>query len=316
MEHKIPVGISACLLGDEVRFDGGHKRNRFVDDVLGRYFRWLRVCPEVGAGLGVPRETYRLSQTDNGERMVGNRSNTDVTDSVDQYARQHVEGLSPLRLRGYILKSNSPTCGMERVRLYDHNHVPTRTGTGIYAKRLMERYPHLPVEEEGRLNDPRIRENFITCVFAFDRWIRLLESEPTPRDIVAFHTQHKMLLLAHSQEHYRRIGPIVARAGLLPMDELVTEYEVLFMEGLKRIASPGRHVNVLQHLAGFLKEDLGKEDKQELHALINDYRAGRVPLITPLILLYHHLKHLKDDWIDSQVYLQPFPHELALRSNI
>jgi uncharacterized protein YbgA (DUF1722 family) len=205
---------------------------------------------------------------------------------------------------------------MERVRLYDHNHVPARTGTGIYAKRLMERFPLLPVEEEGRLNDPRIRENFITRVFAFDRWIRLLDSGPATRDIVAFHTQHKMLLLAHSQKHYRRLGPIVARAGVLPMEELVARYEALFMEGLKHIASPGRHVNVLQHLAGFLKDDLGTEDKQELHALINVYRAGRVPLVTPLILLYHHLKHLKDDWINSQVYLQPFPHELALRSSI
>lgn len=315
-ERKIPLGISACLLGDEVRYDGGHKRDRFAADVLSDYFRWVKVCPEVGAGLGVPRETYRLQQGDDGVHMVGNRTETDATAEVTEYARQQVERFRPMRLRGFVLKKGSPSCGMERVRVYDRNGSPARTGVGIFARRLIERYPQLPVEEEGRLNDPRIRENFITRVFTFDRWITLLESEPKPKDIVEFHTQHKMLLLAHSPKYYSALGPLVSKAGVLPMDELVAEYEVGLMAALKSIASPGRHVNVLQHLAGFLKNDLNPVDKAELHAVIRDYGAGRIPLVTPLILLYHHLKHLKDDWVEAQVYLQPYPHELALRSSV
>lgn len=316
MDLGIPVGISGCLLGEAVRPDGGHNRDRFVAGVLGTYFRWVSVCPEIGAGFGVPRESLRLERAGDGERLLGNRTDADKTDAVDRFARRHVEDLAPLRLRGFILKSHSPTCGPRGVRVYEPGKAPSRTGTGIYARRLQERYPHLPVEAEDRLEDPRIRENFVTRVFTFDRWIRLLESDPRPRDIVDFHTRHKMLLLAHSEHHYRRAGALVARAGLEPLPTLVAEYESLLMEGLKRIASPGQHANVLQHLAGFLKKDLDGDDKRELETLIHDYRAGRVPLAAPLILLYHHLDHLKDDWVDSQVYLQPFPLELALRSSI
>jgi uncharacterized protein YbgA (DUF1722 family) len=195
---------------------------------------------------------------------------------------------------------------MERVRVYDKNGVPARTGTGLYARTLLEDYPLLPVEEEGRLNDPRIREDFITRVFTYDRWLQLVESNPEPRDVVAFHTGHKMLVLAHSPKHYRMLGPLVAKAGVLSMDELLHKYEANLMEGMKQIASPGRHVNVLQHLAGYLKDDIRDDDKRELHSVFNDYRRGHVPLITPLVLLHHHLKHLRDDWVDAQVYLQPF----------
>jgi len=315
-DDRIPIGISACLLGQEVRFDGGHERDRFLTDVLGDYVRWVGVCPEFGAGMGVPRETLRLVGNGEGMRLLGNRSDDDVTDAVLAYARAHVNRLTSMRLRGFVLKNNSPTCGMEMVRVYNGNGVPARTGTGLYARLLLERFPLLPVEDDGRLVDPRIRENFMTRVFAYDRWLRLLDSDPRPRDVVAFHTAHKMLILAHSPKHYRALGTLVAKAGLLPMDELLHKYEFELMNALKQIASPGRHFNVLQHLAGFLKEDLEDTDKKELHSLFQDYRSGRVPLIAPIVLLYHHLKHLKDDWVDAQVYLQPFPHELGLRSSI
>jgi uncharacterized protein YbgA (DUF1722 family)/uncharacterized protein YbbK (DUF523 family) len=313
---KIPIGISACLLGDEVRFNGGHKRDRFLIDVLGDYVRWESVCPEVGAGLGVPRETYRLHIAGDGVRMVGNRTGTDVTGAVERHSRESVTRLQSGRLRGFVVKKDSPSCGMERVRVYDRNSVPSRAGAGIFARTLMERYPLLPMEEEGRLNDPRIRENFITRVFTYDRWLRMVDSAPEPRDVVAFHTAHKMLILAHSPKHYYSLGPLVAKAGVLPMERLLAEYESGMMKALKNIASPGRHVNVLQHLAGFVKNDLRQADKTELHEIFHQYLLGRIPLITPLVLLYHHLKHLKDEWVDAQVYLQPFPHELGLRSAI
>jgi uncharacterized protein YbgA (DUF1722 family)/uncharacterized protein YbbK (DUF523 family) len=313
---KIPVGISSCLLGDQVRFDGGHKRHRFVTDVLGDYVQWVPSCPEVGAGMGVPRESIRLVRAGEGVRALGNRSDDDYTEGLARYSERRVAQLAPMRLRGYVLKKDSPSCGMERVRLYDENGVPARTGVGIFAERLMEQSPNLPVEEEGRLNDPRIRENFITRLFTYDRWLRLVESGPSPGDIVEFHTQHKMLIMAHSQPHYRHLGPLVARAGTTDMPTLVEEYEKHLMAGLRVIATPGQHANVLEHLAGWLKNDLGKEDKQELHDAIRQYRIGRIPLVAPLLLLYHHLKHLRDDWLDAQVYLQPYPAELALRSSI
>jgi uncharacterized protein YbgA (DUF1722 family)/uncharacterized protein YbbK (DUF523 family) len=314
--HKIPVGISSCLLGEMVRFDGGHKRNRFISDVLDDYVHWVRSCPEVGAGMGVPRESIRLVRDGESVRLRGNRSETDYTDDIDGYSEKRVGQLAPMRLRGYILKKGSPSCGMERVRLYDENGVPDREGVGLFAGRLMRRFPNLPVEEEGRLNDPRIRENFITRVFAYDRWLRLVENGPGPGDIVRFHTEHKMLVMAHSQTHYRLLGPIVAEAGTMDMPTLIERYERHFMAGLKEIASPGQHANVLEHLAGFLKRDLEADDKRELHDAIREYRIGRIPLIAPLLLLVHHIKHLRDDWLDAQVYLQPYPAELALRSSI
>jgi uncharacterized protein YbgA (DUF1722 family)/uncharacterized protein YbbK (DUF523 family) len=313
---RIPIGISSCLLGEEVRFDGGHKRNRFVTDVLGDYATWVKSCPEIGAGMGVPRESIRLVRAGDGVRLLGNRSENDYTDAIASYTEKRVEQLGSMRLRGYILKKGSPSCGMERVRLYDGNGVPARDGVGVFARQLMDHFPNLPVEEEGRLNDPRIRENFITRLFTYDRWLRLVESGPRPADIVRFHTEHKMLVMAHSQENYRTLGQLVAQAGTMDMPTLVEEYEKNLMAGLREIASPGRHANVLEHLAGFLKRDLGPDDKRELHGAIKDYREGRIPLIAPLLLLLHHLKHLRDDWLDAQIYLEPYPAELALRSSI
>jgi uncharacterized protein YbgA (DUF1722 family)/uncharacterized protein YbbK (DUF523 family) len=316
MNKKIPVGVSACLLGEEVRFDGGHKRDRFLVDVLGEYFEWVPVCPEVAAGLGTPRETLRLVQSDRGDRMVGNRTGTDVTDRVEQASVSLLDRVAKSHLRGFILKKDSPSCGLERVRVYDGAGIPSRGGTGVFARLLLARQPNLPIEEEGRLNDPRIRENFITRVFCYDRWIRLLESGPAPRDVIEFHTRHKLILLAHSPAHYRKLGPLVARAGSMPIEELLAEYEAGLMAALANIASPGRHANVLEHLAGFLKDDLSRADKAELHRVIQEYRSSRVPLVAALILLYHHLKHLQHDWVEAQLYLQPYPTELALRSSI
>lgn len=315
-DEKIPVGISACLLGDEVGFDGRHERDRFVTGVLSDYVRWIRVCPEVGAGLGVPRETFRQVRDGDRVRIVGNRSGRDVTDAVSSFAGEYVNLIVGAGLRGFVLKQDSPSCGLERVRVYDDNGIPVRSGSGIFTRALRERFPLLPVEDDGRLKDPRIRENFITRVFTYHRWLRLVGSGPTPSDVVAFHTAHKMLILAHSPVHYRSLGPLVAKAGSMPMAELLRRYEAGLMEGLKNIASPGRHFNVLQHLAGFLKDGLRDGDRRKLQAVFDDYRRGRVPLIAPLVLLHHHLKHLRDDWVDAQVYLEPFPHELGLRSAI
>jgi len=315
-DRKLLVGISACLLGDQVRFDGGHKKDGFLTGVLGEYVEWVRVCPEVDIGLGTPRESIRLEKRADEVRLVGTRSGTDHTEKMRAYAKDKSEEIAGLELRGYVLKKDSPSCGMERVRLYDRNDIPSKDGVGLFAEALLKRSPLLPVEEEGRLRDPRLRENFITRIFAYDRWIELQKRGPKPRDVVEFHAAHKLLLLAHSPSIYGSLGKLVARAGVLSMDELLARYESEFMTALRRVASPGRHSNVLEHLAGFLKEELNAREKEELHGVIRDYRAGYVPLITPVVLLHHHLKRLGHRWVEAQVYLEPYPRQLALRSAV
>ncbi|MBN1825552.1 MAG: DUF523 and DUF1722 domain-containing protein [Candidatus Eisenbacteria bacterium] len=313
---KIPIGVSRCLLGDPVRFDGGHKRSRFLTDVLAEWFRFVPVCPEVEIGLGVPRESIRLVRSDSGPRLVGSRTGKDRTEKMNRFTEERAEGLAPLRLRGFVLKSTSPTCGFERVRIYDTNGVPTKDARGFWGGRLMDRFPLLPIEDEGRLNDPRIRENFIVRLFTYDRWLRLREGTVRPRDLVDFHTAHKMLVLAHSPKAMTEMGRLTARAGADPMEDLLDRYEAEMMTGLRKIASPGKHVNVLEHFAGFLKKGLDRESKAELHDLIGEYGRGWVPLITPLSLLRHHLRRLGHEWVEAQVYLRPYPRELALRSTI
>jgi uncharacterized protein YbgA (DUF1722 family)/uncharacterized protein YbbK (DUF523 family) len=308
------VGISLCLLGEEVRHDGGHKHDRYATGVLGQHFQWVPVCPEVEVGMGTPREPVNLLRTDDGVIMRGIRSGKDWTEQMQTYSRQRVEALREADLHGFILKKDSPTCGMERVRLYDKNNVPSRDGVGLFAQALMDQIPNLPLEEEGRLNDKPLRENFITRVYAYHRWRTLLQGEVSPHALVEFHTGHKMLLLAHSPQLYTELGRLVAQAGTLPLDELLDSYESMFMRALAKPASPGRQVNALQHLMGYLKEDVSADDKAELNDVIQEYREGIVPLIVPLTLLRHHLRQIDDPWVAKQVYLQPYPRELALRS--
>ncbi|MFH1279032.1 MAG: DUF523 and DUF1722 domain-containing protein [Candidatus Eisenbacteria bacterium] len=314
--ERLRIGISSCLLGQQVRFDGGHKRDRFLTDILGGYAEWVPVCPEVDIGLGTPRESIRIVRAGGKDRLVGGKSGADHTEKMTAYSKVQAGELAGRGLHGYVLKKDSPSCGMERVRVYDENGVPAKEGAGFFARALMERLPLLPVEEEGRLRDPRLRENFITRVFAYARWLRFRAAGPRPKDLVAFHTAHKMLVLAHSPQDYAALGRLVAKAGTLDIDDLLGRYEMTFMAGLRRVASPGRHVNVLQHFAGFLKEELDGPAKGELHQVFADYKNGYVPLVTPLTLLHHHLKRLGHEWVDAQIYLEPYPRELALRSSI
>lgn len=314
---KLAVGVSSCLLGQAVRFDGGHKRSRYLTDVLEPYVEWVPICPELEIGLGVPRETLQLRRGDSGPRLLTNKSERDLTDTMNDYSRERVERLRALNLRGYVLKKDSPSCGLERVRIYDENKVPAKDGVGLYAAVLAELLPELPLEEEGRLNDARLRENFITRLFAYDRWLRFRADGPGPGDLVRFHTEHKMQLLAHAPGIYRLMGPLVAEAGSrAEFEALLDEYGRLFLRTLQRVASPGRHVNTLQHLAGFLKDSIDPSAKEELHALIEDYRRGVVPLVAALSLLGHHLRERGHPWVEAQSYLDPYPRELGLRSAI
>jgi len=312
----IRVGISACLLGQEVRFDGGHKRDRYITDTLGKFFEWVPVCPEVEMGLTTPRETLRLVGDPDTPRLVFFKTGGDITEGMQSWARTRLDSLAKLDLSGYILKSDSPSCGMERVGVYRATGIPSKDGVGIFARALMDRLPLLPVEEEGRLHDLPLRENFVERIFCYRRWRELVASGLTRGKLVDFHTAHKLLMLAHSPKHYTELGRLVANAKGLPLKELETRYGKLFMVGLKVKATAKKHVNVMQHILGYLKRDLDAADKRELLAVIGDHHQNLVPLVVPLTLLKHHLARVPVPYIENQVYLHPHPKELMLRNHV
>jgi uncharacterized protein YbgA (DUF1722 family)/uncharacterized protein YbbK (DUF523 family) len=316
-DFTIRLGVSACLLGEEVRYDGGHKLDRFLVNTLGQYVEWVPVCPEVESGLPIPRESLRLVGDPEAPRLVTIKSGRDYTEQMRTWAQRRLDGLAEIKLHGFVFKSKSPSSGLYRVKVYTEEGMPSRIGTGIFPREVINRFPLLPLEEEGRLHDMHLRENFIDRIFAYYRWMHLLEENPTPGGLVQFHTAHKLTLMAHSPSHYREMGRLVAQAGALPWEELVEEYGRALMEGLGVMTTPGKHTNVLQHLMGFLKDKLSREDKAELLKYIEDYRQGLVPLIVPLTLLRHHLsRHDVPDWVHQQVYLHPYPKELMLRNHV
>jgi uncharacterized protein YbgA (DUF1722 family)/uncharacterized protein YbbK (DUF523 family) len=311
------LGISRCLLGEKCRWDGGHKLDPYLVNTLGQFVEWVDVCPEVELGLGVPRESLRLVGSPDAPRFVTHKTGRDHTDAMQTWARRRLEELAPLHLHGYVLKKDSPSCGVSRVRVYGKGDSPANTGQGIYARELMTRFPLMPVEEEGRLHDVGLRENFIERIFVEYRWQKMLAEEPTPGGLVRFHTAHKMTLMAHAPAKYHEMGRLVASAGALPWEQLVASYNQMLHGTLQFLATPAKQSDVLQHLMGFLKRELDAADKQELLEVIADYRAGLTPLIVPLTLLQHHLRrHAVSDWVYEQVYLKPYPKELMLRNHV
>jgi uncharacterized protein YbgA (DUF1722 family)/uncharacterized protein YbbK (DUF523 family) len=313
----IRLGISSCLLGAEVRYDGGHKRDTFLVGTLGRFVEWVPICPEVEVGMGTPREPIRLVRAAEAIRLLGSRSGDDWTERMERFARARVEKLVPLGLSGYVLKKDSPSCGMTRVKVFPSAPgVSERTGTGLFAAALMARCPSLPVEEDGRLLDPRLRENFVERVFAYHRLQATFARRWTVGDLVRFHTAHKLVLLAHEPTAYTALGRLVASASSAPRAEVRASYERGFMAALAKVATPGRHANVLQHMAGYFKKDLDEDSRAELQQLIDDHRRGLVPLVVPITLVRHHVRRLGVSYLAGQVYLSPHPKELALRNHV
>ncbi len=314
---QLRLGISTCLLGERVRYDGGHKLDRFLVHGLGEFVEWVPVCPEVECGLPIPRESMRLIGDPEEPRLIAPRSGADHTEWMRTWAQQRLDALAELKLHGFIFKKGSPSSGRFRVRVYKEDGMPAGTGVGIFARAFVERFPYLPTEEEGRLNDRALRENFIERAFIMCRWRQLLEENPTAGGLVRFHTAVKLTLMAHSPQHYRQLGRRVADAGNRPWSQLHPAYIEKLMEGLKVLATPGKHANVMQHLMGFLKESLDPDDKQELLGLIDEYRRGYLPLIVPVTLLKHHLRrHSTPSWVEQQFYLHPYPKELQLRNYV
>lgn len=310
------LGISRCLLGDEVRFDGGHKRDNFLTDVFGPYVEWVPVCPEVEAGLGTPREAMRLVGNAQRPRLVTIKSGKDRTKALETMTSNRIDELKEIDLSGYVFKKDSPSCGMERVRIYNEHGMPTRNGVGVFARAFIERFPLVPVEEEGRLCDPPLRENFIERVFCYRRYQDLFNSGVTRQAVVQFHTIHKFLLLAHSQPHYQSLGQLVGQAEQHRPKELALRYGELFTKALAVKATVRKHVNVLQHILGYFKDRLGDQEKAELLGVIGDYHHGLTPLIVPLTLIKHYVHIFDVDYIRDQVYLNPHPKELMLRNHV
>jgi uncharacterized protein YbgA (DUF1722 family)/uncharacterized protein YbbK (DUF523 family) len=316
MSLKIRLGISSCLLGNGVRYDGGHKLDRFLTGTLGQYVEYVPVCPEVECGMPVPREAMHLVGDPESPRLVTIQTGIDKTSRMISWAEKRVGELEKEKLMGFIFKSDSPSSGMERVKVYNEKNMAVRKGVGLFAHIFMEHFPLLPVEEEGRLHDAALRENFIERVFALARWRELLARDAGLGGLVDFHAKHKFLILSHSTKHYQEMGRLVAVAKRFPLQKILSEYQKQLMEGLKLKATPKKNANVLMHLAGYFKENLSSGEKAELLEVIELYRKEQIPLIVPITLINHYVRKYDQPYLKSQYYLYPHPLELQLRNHV
>ncbi|CAA0103978.1 Uncharacterised protein [BD1-7 clade bacterium] len=314
--EKPRIGISSCLLGERVRFDGGHKQHSYIDRTLGQFFDFTPFCPEVEIGLGIPRQPIRLIVTDVEDqwRCVGTKDPTlDVTEKLQSTAEEQGQWIQALS--GYIVKKDSPSCGMERVKVYN-DKMPGKQGIGLYTQRIMKNFPLLPVEEEGRMGDPGLRENFIQRVYLYHEWRGMCETGLKAADLIDFHSRYKFSVLSHSQPVYRELGKLVAGVTKDTVDGVSAKYIEMLMPAMKKVATRANHVNVLQHIQGYLKNQLDKGDKQELVELIGLYHRGEVPLIVPVTLLNHLFRKHPHDYIEQSTYMQPYPAEMRLLNTI
>ncbi|MFO7610734.1 MAG: DUF523 and DUF1722 domain-containing protein [Candidatus Krumholzibacteriia bacterium] len=313
---EITVGVSHCLMGASVRYDGAHARDRYLTDVLADHFTLVPVCPEAEVGMGIPRETVRLEGDAAAPRMVAPRSGADWTARMNTYAARRVREMAEHDLCGFVFKKNSPSCGVFRVKLYPAKGLPTKDGRGLFAAEFIRRNPLVPAEEEGRLNDPVLRENFIERVFALHRLKRLFAGRWKRGDVVAFHSREKYLLMAHSPRHYQELGRLVAAVAQHTPAAFRDLYLDGFMAALAVHATPRRHANALQHLAGYLRTVIGEPERKRILALIEDYRVGLVPLVVPMTLLRHYIELNDVPYVAGQTYLNPHPRELMLRNHV
>ncbi len=316
MKEPVKIGVSTCLLGENVRYDGGHQLDRFVRDTLGRFVEYVPVCPEVECGLSIPREAMRLVGDAEDPKLLTQKTKIDHTERMKSWAKKRLCELEKEDLCGFIFKKNSPSSGLFRVKVYNETGQPAKSGTGIWARAFTEHFPLVPVEEDGRLNDPALRENFIEQIFAMKRWRDTLAKPKKVGAVVDFHTKHKLLLLSHSPVHYRSMGKLVAGAKKLSIDALYRQYETLLVEALRLKPTKKKHTNVLQHMMGYFKKDLTADEKQEILEILDDYKNELVPLIVPVTLFNHYVRKYGQPYLAQQVYLKPHPTELKLRNHV
>ncbi len=316
MEEKIKLGISSCLLGENVRYDGGHKLDHYFTDTLGKYVEWAPVCPEVECGLPVPREAMRLVGKPEAPRLVTIRTRKDQTPGMEKWAAKRLKELEKDDLCGFIFKSKSPSSGLRGVKVYGDSGIPGKKGTGIFAAAFEKHFPIIPVEDDGRLHDPNLRENFIERVFVFRRWKKFLSERADRGGLVSFHTDHKLLLMSHSQKHYSLLGRLVAGAKKGKKEEIFGKYITTLMDGLKLIATVKKNTNVLMHILGHFKNNLSSDEKAELLEVIDHYHKGLIPLVVPVTLINHYVRKYAEPYLKGQHYLNPHPLELMLRNHV
>ena len=315
MEDNVKLGISSCLLGENVRWNGGHKLDHFLRDTLGQYVEYVQVCPEVEAGFGIPRETLRLVGDIENPRLVKTKSQTDHTEQMLEYAKKRVKELEKENLCGFIFKKDSPSSGLMRVKVYNEKGMPEKKGMGLFAREFTRHFPLIPVEEEGRLHDPRLRENFIEQIFTFKRWRDTVAEKPSIGKVVDFHSRNKLLILSHSPEYGRSMGKLVAGAKQMGLDAFYREYENQLISALRLKPTVKKHINVLQHIMGYFKKQLTSDEKQELLEVFDQFKKGYVPLVVPMTLINHYVRKYEQPYLEIQTYLNPHPVELKLRTH-
>lgn len=314
--NKFKIGVSSCLLGNKVRYDGGHQLDRWITGVLSNYVEFVPVCPEVECGLGIPREAMRLVGNAEDYRLLTNKTGIDHTARMLDWSDGRLEELADADLCGFIFKKGSPSNGLERVKIYNEKGMPVGNGSGIFAKNFLKKFPYLPVEEDGRLHDPNLRENFIESIFTMKRWREAMDSGCSQSKLMKFHTNHKLLLFSHNEAIYRKMGKLVANHEQLPQEKLCHEYFQLLIKAMKLKPTVKKHINVMQHVMGYFKKDLSPDEKQELLEVFDNYREELVPLIVPITLLNHYVRKYKKDYLKQQLYLNPHPIELKLRNHV
>lgn len=313
---KIRLGISACLLGEKVRYDGGHKLDSFLRDTLGRFVEWVPVCPEKEAGFPTPREAFHLEGDPESPTFITVRTRIDYTERMRSYSLRRARELEKENLCGFVFMQRSPSSGMERVKVYNEKGMAEKKGVGVFARAFKERFPLLPVEEAGRLNDPVLRDNFIERIFTLARWRELVEAKKTRGGLVKFHTRHKLLIRSHDERRHNELGRLAARAKELHPKELFDTYQARLLEALKLKATVKKHYNVLQHVLGYFKKVLSPDEKRELLEIFSDYRKGLVPLLVPVTLVNHYVRKYDEPYLKEQYYLNPHPRELQLRNHV
>lgn len=315
MENRIRIGISTCLLGEKVRYDGGHKHDRFITQILGPFMEFVPVCPEVEAGFGIPREAFHLEGDIDHPRLITVKTHHDHTDRMVTWAQNRIRELESEALCGFIFKSKSPSSGLFRVKVYNRSGMPVQQGVGLFARAFTEHFPLLPVEEDGRLYDMPLRENFIERIFVYHRW-QTIQTELNPQSLIAFHTRHKLLIMAHSPEHYRLLGKLTASVTKSNLLEKSADYVKILMEGMRMKSTIKKNINVLQHVMGYFKKNLAADEKQEMLEIIDQYRNAFVPLIVPITLLNHYIRKYEQPYLKEQYYMNPHPLELQLRNHV
>lgn len=316
MNESIKLGISTCLLGENVRWNGSHKLDRYLTETLGRFVEFVPVCPEVEAGFGVPRESMRLEGDFRSPRLITLKSRTDLTDRMLKWAQQRVKQLENENLCGFIFKSDSPSSGMVNVKVYSDKGMPVKKGVGLFARAFTARFPLIPTEDDGRLHDPEILENFIERIFTLKRWRDMLNTKKSVGRLVDFHTRNKLLILSHSPKHADWMGKLAAEGKHLPLKQLFSQYERHLMDALSLKTTAKKNLNVLQHMMGYFKKQLAADEKQELLEIFDQYRNGFVPVVVPITLVNHYVRKYDQPYLKGQTYLNPHPVELKLRTHV